>query len=100
MAATELGLGATAWALILFLLGLLVVATTILSATTLDPRFIPLFSVLMLVYGVAMIIVGGLMSTGGLLSTGISMLYGYGMVAVGALMVVNAAMMLRNPMSV
>ena len=30
MAATELGLGTTVWALILFLLGLLVVATTIL----------------------------------------------------------------------
>jgi hypothetical protein len=87
-----------AWAGVLALLGALVVAASLLSVTSTGVRHLKGFTLLMVLLGAVMAVVGTLMSGGPL--TGSSLLYSYGMVIVGLLMAINGVMMMRNPMSV
>jgi len=91
-------LAGEAWAGVLALLGALVVATTLLSVTSTGVLHLRAFSLLMVLLGAVMAVVGTLMSGGPL--TGSSLLYSYGMVIVGVLMAINGVMMVRNPMPV
>jgi hypothetical protein len=86
------------WAAVLAGLGVLVVAASVLSVTSTGVRHLRAFSVLMVVLGLVMAIVGSFMSGGAMM--GASLVYGYGMIIVGILMVINGAMMLRNPMPI
>ncbi len=86
------------WAVVLAGLGVLVVAVSVLSVTSAGVRNLKAFSVLMVVLGLVMAIIGTIMSGGGMM--GAALIYGYGMIIVGVLMVINGAMMLRNPMPI
>ena len=88
------------WAVVLVLLGVAVVATSVLSVQSVGIRFAKLFSILMILYGVGMLAVGVSMTTGYIYSAGISVIYSYGMVLVGGAMVVNGVIMSRTPMQV
>ena len=86
------------WAAVLALIGVLVVATAILSVTATGVRHLKTFSVLMALLGLIMAIMGTVASSG--LLTGSSLIFGYGMVVVGLLMAINSVMMLRTPMPI
>jgi hypothetical protein len=92
------GLSGYGWAAVLAVLGALVVATSVLSVTSAGVRHLKAFSLLMVVLGAVMLIVGSLMSGGQMM--GLSLIYGYGMIIVGLLMAINGVMMLRNPMPI
>jgi hypothetical protein len=96
-----MGIGASyvAAALGLYVLGVLVIVTSLFSAMLVGMRHPSLFSVLMIVYGVAMVAAGWIMSTD-MISTATSSLYSLGMIALGALMVVNALLMSRSRVEV
>lgn len=87
-----------AWIAGLYILGVVVIATTVFSVTSSGIRFARLLSLLMLAFGVIMIISGWFMTTGNMAAGGYATLYGYGMLLVGALMLVNGALMMRSPM--
>ena len=79
-------------------LGILVVVVAVLSVTSTGVRHLRGFSVLMVVLGLVMAIMGSLMSSESF--AGSSTIYSYGMVIVGVLMAINGAMMLRTPMPI
>jgi len=87
-----------AWAAVLACLGALVVVAAVLSVTSTGVTHLKGFSILMVVLGVLMAVIGTLMSGGSI--PGSSAIYSYGMVIVGALMAINGAMMVRNPMPI
>jgi len=89
------GTSYVAVALGLYILGALVIVTTLFSVMLIGMRYPSLFSVLMMAYGVAMVVVGWIMWTD-MVSTTIASLYSYGMIAVGALMLVDGVFMLRR----
>ena len=86
-----------AWAAALVVLGVAVIATSVLSVGSMGFRFARAFSLLMIVYGFMMMAIGLAMSTGYIMSTDVSAIYSLGMLLVGAGMVVNGVMMSRNP---
>ncbi|MDG6926456.1 MAG: hypothetical protein JRN09_07860 [Nitrososphaerota archaeon] len=88
---------AYAWAGLLLVLGTAVVATALLSVISIGFRFARLFSILMMVYGVVMVVVGLVMSSGAVMTTEFSSVYSLGMVVVGAGMTVSGLMMSRSP---
>jgi hypothetical protein len=85
------------WAAILIVLGVLVVATTVLSAAVVDTRIGRVTPLLMILFGAMMAAIGTAMSGGYLVSVEMSQLYSYGMVLVGVLMVANGIIMFRGP---
>lgn len=89
------GISYTELAIGLYLLGVLVIATSLISTMLIGMRFPRLFSVLMVAYGVVMAAVGWAMLSE-MASTEISSLYTYGMIIVGALMLINGVLMLRT----
>lgn len=86
------------WAAVLVALGILAVATAVLSVTSTGVSHLKGFSVAMAFLGLVMAAVGSVMSSG--LAQGTSLIYGYGMVIVGILMAINGVLMLRSPMPV
>lgn len=84
------------WAAVLVVLGVAVIATSVLSVGTIGFRFGRLFSLLMILYGFAMMGIGLAMSVGYIASTDVSAIYSLGMLLVGAGMVVNGTMMMRS----
>lgn len=94
-----IGMSSVTVALALYLLGILVITTTLLSATFAGMKHSRLLSVLMMVYGVAMVVTGWIMASE-MVSTAITSLYIYGMIAVGVVMVVNGALMTRSRVEV
>jgi hypothetical protein len=88
------------WAALLVLLGVAVIVTSILSVVTLGLRFVKVFSLLMIVYGILMMFIGGAMTAGFIMASDVSSIYSYGMVIVGAAMAVNGILMSRNPMPI
>jgi hypothetical protein len=85
--------------LLLYLLGTAVILTSVLSIMSIGFRFGRWFSILMIVYGGVMMVLGWLMTAGSMQGTAEVALYGYGMLLVGALMLVNGGMMVRSPMA-
>jgi len=85
--------------LLLYLLGAAVILTSIFSIMSIGFRFGRWFSILMIVYGGVMMVLGWLMTAGSMQGTAEVALYGYGMLLVGALMLVNGGMMARTPMT-
>lgn len=82
----------------LYALGAVVIASAAASVISVGRKHLGLLSGLMVVYGVVMLLVGGLMA-GGLLTMMISTpFYGYAMVVVGALMIANGSIMSRTKM--
>lgn len=79
----------------LYILGVLVIVTSLFSAMLVGMRHPGLFSALMIIYGAAMVVVGWVMSTD-MVSAVVSSLYSYGMIVLGALMLINALLMLRS----
>lgn len=85
---------ATVWSTLLFVLGLLLLASGVLGATRVGMARMRLFGGLMVVYGVVMLIIGGLMLGGVspmmqgtmIYSPGMSVV-GIGMAAIGLLMI-------------
>ena len=94
------GMSSDLVAAFLVLLGVAVVATSALSVQSVGMRFAKVFSLLMILYGVAMVAIGVSMTTGYVQSAGLSIIYSYGMVLVGGAMVVNGVMMARSPMQI
>jgi len=88
-----------AWVVALFLLGFLVITSSILSVMSVGFRYPKLFAALMILYGAAMMISGWLMVSGGMQGTAELSLYGYGMLVIGALMMINGGAMIRGSMS-
>jgi len=88
-----------AWVLGLYILGTLVIISTVLSVMSMGFRFSRPFAILMIVYGIVMIGSGWLMITGKMQGTEL-LLYGYGMVILGGLMIVNGSSMARVPLNV
>lgn len=88
------------WAAILVVVGTAVIVTSILSVGTIGVRFLRVFSLLMVVYGLIMVAIGGAMSAGYISMTGFSVVYSLGMLLVGAGMVANGITMVRNPMPI
>ena len=86
-----------AWAVLLVALGILV-AVAVLSVTSTGVMHLKGFSVLMVLLGILMALIGTLMSGGSI--QGASTIYSYAMVVVGALMAINGAMMFRTPMPI
>ena len=78
--------------------GILVVAVAVLSVTSTGVMHLKGFSVLMVLLGILMALIGTLMSGGSI--QGASTIYSYAMVVVGALMAINGAMMFRTPMPI
>jgi hypothetical protein len=89
-----------AWVAILLVLGVVVIVTSIFSVVSIGIRFGRVFSLLMIVYGILMMIIGAAMTTGYIMAADVSTIYSYGMIIVGAAMVVNGIMMSRNPMPI
>ncbi|MDA4134031.1 MAG: hypothetical protein OK441_00485 [Thaumarchaeota archaeon] len=87
-----------AWAFVLVGLGILVVAVAVLSVTSTGFMHLKGFSLLMVLLGFLMAVIGTIMSGGSI--QGASSIYSYGMIIVGALMAINGAMMLRTPMPI
>lgn len=87
-----------AWAAVVTVLGVLSVASAVLSVTTTGVGHLRGFALLMMALGVVMAVIGSLMSSGSI--EGSSVIFSYGMVVVGALMAINGAMMLRTPMPI
>jgi hypothetical protein len=85
------------WVALLLLLGTAVVVTAVLSVLSVGFRHARLFSVLMMVYGVVMVVVGLIMSAGVLMVGDFSSVYSLGMLVVGAAMLVNGVLMSRSP---
>jgi len=79
----------------LYLLGVLVIVSTLLSAMMAGMERPRVFSVLMTVYGIIMAAVGWIMLSV-TASEVASSIYSYGMVVVGALMVANGILVLRS----
>jgi hypothetical protein len=95
------GIGSSyiAVALGLYVLGALVIVTSLFSSMLVGMSHPSLFSILMIAYGVAMVAAGWIISTD-IISTAISSLYSLGMIALGVLMVVNAFLALRSRVEV
>ena len=83
------------WAAIILTLGVLVVIVAVFSVMSTGMRHLRGFALLMMTLGIAMVIIGGIMSTGSIV--GSSVIYSYGMVIVGILMAANGVSMLRSP---
>jgi hypothetical protein len=88
------------WVAVLLVLGVVVIVTSIFSVVSIGIRFGRVFSLLMIVYGILMMIIGAAMTTGYIMAADVSTIYSYGMIIVGAAMVVNGIMMSRNPMPI
>lgn len=93
---TEYNSSALAWGIAIFVLGAILLVTAIASVSSVGKRRMDLFGVLMTVFGVAMLFIGGAMY-----SRVTPMMAGYflsslGMFVVGALMVLNGILMRRH----
>jgi hypothetical protein len=88
------------WAAVLIALGVLVIATSVLSVGSAGTRFGRVFAILMTIYGGTMMLIGAAMTVGYIAATDVSMIYSSGMFLVGAAMLVNGIMMSRNAMPV
>jgi len=84
------------WAAILTVLGVAVVATSVVSVMSVGIQYGRVFSLLMIVYGVSMMIIGAALTTGYIMAQDVSTIYSYGMVIVGAAILVNGILMSRN----
>lgn len=84
-------------ALGLFALGAIVIITAVASMMPVGRGHPRLFSVLMVVYGLVMLLVGASM-VGGLVAMMSTPYLGYAMLVVGTLMIVNGSYMSRAPM--
>jgi len=86
------------WAAILIALGAAVVVTSAVSVMSTGIQHSRVFSLLTIVYGASMMIIGGAITTGYIMAQDVSAIYSYGMVIVGGAMLVNGILMSRNEM--
>jgi len=80
----------------LYALGAIVIASALVSVTSVGSRHLKFLSGVMVVYGLVMLFVGGSMAGGLITMTTGTPFYGYAMLIVGALMVGNGATMSRT----
>jgi hypothetical protein len=96
---TEYNSSVLAWGIGVLVLGAMVLITALASLSSLGMRRMNLFGALMIVYGMAMLFVGGAMLTGlapMTMTEGYTLLSSLGMLVVGALMLLNGFMMNRR----